>query len=63
MTCGLHGFAVTSLERELKTDVSMTSVVDRVTASLGEVFNLEPMPVDAATLSSQLAESAASGAR
>ena len=55
--CGIPEVVMTSIERELGADVSMTTVVDRVSAALGEVFNLEPVVADAAELSAQLAES------
>jgi lipoate-protein ligase B len=46
--CGIPEVQMTSLERELGGDVSMTSVIDRVTAAFGEVFDLEPVETDAA---------------
>jgi lipoate-protein ligase B len=53
--CGIPEVQMTSLERELGADVSMTTVIDRVTASLGEVFNLEPVSIDLTELTAQLA--------
>jgi lipoate-protein ligase B len=52
--CGIPEVQMTSIERELDADVAMTTVVDRVTASLGEVFDLEPIPADALELSDSL---------
>lgn len=40
--CGIHEVTMTSVARELGTDVSMEAVSDRVTAAFGQMFDLTP---------------------
>ncbi len=52
--CGIPEVQMTSLERELGGDVAMTTVIGRVTESMGGVFNLEPVTMDLAALTALL---------
>ncbi len=45
--CGIDGVVMTSLEREMNRTVSMQEVEKAVATAFGEVFNLNPVPVDA----------------
>jgi lipoyl(octanoyl) transferase len=56
--CGIEGVRMTSLCRELGSEVDMDAYMDVVAEGFGEIYGREPVPVDPASLSELLGEPA-----
>jgi lipoate-protein ligase B len=59
--CGIPEVVMTSVQKELGRDVTMTDVAERVVVAMSAVFDLEPRRVDASGLEAQLGTEAAAG--
>ena len=55
--CGLHGITMTSLERELSTEMTMEEVREEVKSNIETVFRMELTPTDSGFLKRLLNES------
>ncbi len=56
--CGLEGVRMTSLCRELGSELDMSTCIDMVTERFGEIYGREPVPTDPEALTELLGEPA-----